>query len=338
MDMVVKDNSINKQNFRTRQLLTGFISARDCERLILYGAIHVWGKRNNCLCSVIVGKKAEGKKYIKTHLNMQELKTLFTSIMRDSSVYSEESLMMIKNTIIKNVNVNYYDTNESKEILFDVPFEFHAQTEYERDYGWEYYRDEIIKQGNQWGDTRPFYILGIIVDDFYKSRYMIDEDEPRYGIFEVINTIKKDGNNKKRRIYNVDFDLKNRKNKEIGDLGELIIIDYEKSYLRRMGKPDLADKVVSTKETLGNVASFDILSYTRDGNEKYIEVKTTEKGVSDPFFLSAAERKYAKAKGDSYYLYRIFNLNKITKKYKLMIIDDLLSSGNFEISQYKVTI
>ena len=339
MDMIVKDNDINKQSFRTRQLFTDFVSARECKRLILYGAMHIWGKQHDCRCSLIFGKIPNSKEYIKTYLSMIELKVLFTSIMMDSSNYAEESLLQIKEAVLKTVNENSRDgSSESVEVLFERPFEIHAQTEYERDYGWEYYRDELIKQGNQWGDTRSFFILGVIIEDFRRSRFIIDESEPRSGTFEAISVTKKDGGIKKQRIYNIDFDLKNRKNKEIGDLGELLVIDYEKNSLRRIGKSDLADKVVSTSKTIGNAAPYDILSYTKDGKEKYIEVKTTEKDFTEEFYISANERKFAKANAGRYYLYRIFRLNKFAQTYKLLIINDLFAVGIFSVHQYSVTL
>ena len=346
MDMIIKDTEINKMSFKTLEKLTDFVNSNDCERLILYDAIHVSSNKKRYCCDPIIAKNIDinlHSKCIETTLTMTKLKKIFNSHIFDDSNYDNEYLLLIKNAILETINKNFNNSmSENQEILFEKPFEFEAQTDNERDYGWEYYRDMIVKQGNQWGDTRPFYFIGLIVEDYYKRswqrNFTKDEGEPQYGIFKTLNTIKKDGKVERKRVRNINFDLQNRKNKEIGDLGELIILDYEREYLIKAGKPQLAKKVILTKETLGNTAPYDILSYTKDGKEKYIEVKTTTKAFSEPFFLSANERKKAKAKGDSYYLYRIFNLNKNTGTYELIIVDDLLSIGKFEIYQYKVTI
>ena len=75
---------------------------------------------------------------------------------------------------------------------------------------------------------------------------------------------------------NIDFEGEIEKNSELGRMGEDIVIEYEKMSLLKVGRKDLADKVVATRNIAGNAERFDILSYDKDGNEKYIEVKTTK--------------------------------------------------------------
>ena len=59
------------------------------------------------------------------------------------------------------------------------------------------------------------------------------------------------------------------------------------------GREDLADKVFATREIAGNVERFDVLSYDKDGNEKYIEVKTTKGGLNNIFHISENEVEFS---------------------------------------------
>lgn len=77
---------------------------------------------------------------------------------------------------------------------------------------------------------------------------------------------------------NIDFEGEIKKNTELGKKGEEIVVEFEKKRLIMENRTDLADKVVLTREIAGNAERFDVLSYDKDGSEKYIEVKTTKGG------------------------------------------------------------
>ena len=55
------------------------------------------------------------------------------------------------------------------------------------------------------------------------------------------------------------------------------------------GRDDLAEKVFATRNIAGNAERFDVLSYDKDGNEKYIEVKTTKGNLDNLFYISENE-------------------------------------------------
>ena len=142
---------------------------------------------------------------------------------------------------------------------------------------------------------------------------------------------KKDKKNKKglkkavfktTKIYNnpeKDKDLK-----EIGDAGELSIMEYEKLKLKNFKKDDLIDKIIHVSES-NDSAGYDILSYDKDGNQIFIEVKTTLGPVRTDFYISPGEIKFSKNNADNYYLYRVFNFNRVEKKGQLYI-----KKGNVE--------
>lgn len=103
----------------------------------------------------------------------------------------------------------------------------------------------------------------------------------------------------------IDWEAKNKENSVIGLLGEQLVIDFEKEFLRHYGYQNYADDVHKVKDGLG----YDIFSRNLDGSEKKIEVKTTIEKYTSPFPISVQEIKFSELNSDSYSLYRVFNLN-----------------------------
>ena len=75
--------------------------------------------------------------------------------------------------------------------------------------------------------------------------------------------------------------------------GEDVVVEYEKTRLIMEGREDLVDKVLATREIAGNAERFDVLSYDKDENEKYIEVKTTKGGLNNIFHISENEVEFS---------------------------------------------
>jgi hypothetical protein len=77
-----------------------------------------------------------------------------------------------------------------------------------------------------------------------------------------------------RAVTPEELDDSLRKAKEIGDLGERYVFEYELNQLVSHDRQYLAAKVKHI--ALENVAcGYDILSFSEDGSPKYIEVKST---------------------------------------------------------------
>lgn len=108
---------------------------------------------------------------------------------------------------------------------------------------------------------------------------------------------------------NVDFQGEAKKNSFKGRAGEDAVVAYEKEQLSIAGRPDLADKVIATRDTIGKTAKFDIQSYEVDGTPKYIEVKTTSGSKNNLFHISEGEVKFSENNPDHYYLYRLYNFD-----------------------------
>lgn len=158
-----------------------------------------------------------------------------------------------------------------------------------------------------------------------------DEDEEYSYIFED-----RKGKNTKDFYSNrnINFEGEIKKNTELGKKGEDIVVEYEKTRLIMEGREDLADKVVATRKIAGNAERFDVLSYDKDGNEKYIEVKTTKGGMNNIFHISENEVQFSEEYEDKYYLYRVYNFNVKTMSADLKIIKGAISREKLQATNY----
>ncbi len=86
---------------------------------------------------------------------------------------------------------------------------------------------------------------------------------------------------------------------------EEFVLGLERNKLRWQHRGDLAKKVRWISELEGDGAGFDILSYDASGNERLIEVKTTNGGAKTPFFLTRNEREVSNERADAWHLYRV---------------------------------
>lgn len=132
----------------------------------------------------------------------------------------------------------------------------------------------------------------------------------------------------------IDHIKSQKRNKIIGDLGELLILRFEKKHC-----PKKFMKFVShDSKNIGDGLGYDILSYDDLGHEKYIEVKTTKGDLSVPFFITRNELEKSLLEKNSYYLYRLFNFNVDANTADLKIISGELSKYCSCPTQYRVSI
>ena len=124
---------------------------------------------------------------------------------------------------------------------------------------------------------------------------------------------------------NINFEDDAVKNTRLGNIGEDIVVEYEKKHLISIGRRDLAEQVMATRNFAGNVESFDVLSFEDDGTKKYIEVKTTTGDVNSTFYISENEVEFSEMFKDNYYLYRLYNFNKKEKTSDFKIIKGSLN-------------
>lgn len=121
-------------------------------------------------------------------------------------------------------------------------------------------------------------------------------------------------------IYNrnpikINYLEKEQKNKTLGELGEELVIQFEKWNLIKIGKEKLADRIEWISKERGDGAGFDILSKFSNGKDKYIEVKSTKLSKETPFFFSRNELDFSIDNASNYHLYRLFNLEENPKMF-----------------------
>ena len=104
-----------------------------------------------------------------------------------------------------------------------------------------------------------------------------------------------------------DYSTIDATNRELGLAGELLVVEHEKQVLEDIGRRDLARRVRHTSIVEGDGAGYDILSFTPQGETKYIEVKTTRGRAETPFFLTTNEVEFSLVHEDSYHIYRVYD-------------------------------
>ncbi|UAY55720.1 DUF3883 domain-containing protein [Arachidicoccus terrestris] len=114
----------------------------------------------------------------------------------------------------------------------------------------------------------------------------------------------------------IDYQAKDRVQKELGEAGEQLVIDYEKKILIEANRKEQADQVRKVPDGVG----YDILSFDIDGNPRYIEVKTTLGDCNTPFYLSYNETAFMNLDKEHYFIYRIYNYDKINRRGKFYIV------------------
>lgn len=105
-----------------------------------------------------------------------------------------------------------------------------------------------------------------------------------------------------RKFDPVERDFRNR---QLGRVGEEFVVGVERRRLVAQDRADLAGKVRWVAMEDGDGAGFDILSFDGAGNERLIEVKTTNGAARTPFFMRRNELAVASERPEHWHLYRV---------------------------------
>lgn len=111
-------------------------------------------------------------------------------------------------------------------------------------------------------------------------------------------------------------------NRKLGASGEEFVIAYEKHVLTQLGRNDLANEIEWSSKEQGDGLGFDIRSFrvnqkTEEVVEHLIEVKTTNNGKYQPFYVTPNELDRSKTSADNYSLYRVYELSKRPRLFRL---------------------
>lgn len=105
-----------------------------------------------------------------------------------------------------------------------------------------------------------------------------------------------------RKFDPIERDFRNRC---LGEAGEAFVLETEQRCLQSR-RPDLAKNVRWISKEEGDGAGYDILSYDpATGDQRLIEVKTTNGAARTPFFLTRVEHETASVEAERWRLYRV---------------------------------
>lgn len=109
------------------------------------------------------------------------------------------------------------------------------------------------------------------------------------------------------RPIKINYLEREQNNRELGERGEDLVIQFEKWRLIKAGRENLADRIEWVSKEKGDGTGYDILSKNDNGTDRYIEVKTTKLSKETPIYLTRTEISFASRNADDFFLYRVFN-------------------------------
>jgi hypothetical protein len=110
------------------------------------------------------------------------------------------------------------------------------------------------------------------------------------------------------KARHINYAEKEARNRVLGQRGEEFALAVEKARLASLGREDLVRDVEWTSKEKGDGAGYDIRSFEgKTDKELFIEVKTTNSGMYQPFLLTQNELLFSEANVERYALYRLFD-------------------------------
>lgn len=133
------------------------------------------------------------------------------------------------------------------------------------------------------------------------------------------------------------FDVAGRdeRNRALGHAGEERVFHHERQVLKQHDRDDLARRVRWVSKEDGDGAGYDIASFTPEGRERLIEVKTTNGWERTPFHISRNELEVAAERRDNWYLFRLYEFARAPQAFELRPPLDAhvtLTATNFQAS------
>lgn len=222
----------------------------------------------------------------------------------------------------------------SNDILCDADLHKHGVNEINTSFKAQYDLNKYLQNVDKKADN--FYIPIYFSDktetdessSFHNNQVLIEKNAPKRSA----NVIKNGQND--FCALTIDFEKESSKKSKVGKAGEERVVTYEKQRLINSGRADLAAKVITTRESIGNTAKFDIQSYNDDGSERFIEVKTTTGPITTKFSISESEIQFSETHSNNYYIYRLYNFNEKEKSTEFYILKGKIDRSLLKATQY----
>ena len=115
------------------------------------------------------------------------------------------------------------------------------------------------------------------------------------------------------------FDVAGRDalNRILGRAGKERGLRHERAVLKSHGRNDPASEIRRISEEEGDGAGFDIASFTPEGEERLIEVKTTNGWERTPFHMTRNELAVAEKRRKNWYLFRVYHFSREPRAFEL---------------------
>jgi hypothetical protein len=116
----------------------------------------------------------------------------------------------------------------------------------------------------------------------------------------------------------INYAEKEARNRSLGERGEAFVLAVEQARLEALGRDDLVREIEWTSRAKGDGAGYDIRSFDGHTDEElFIEVKTTNSGIYQPFLITRNELLFSEANVDRYALYRVFDFAEVPGLFNL---------------------
>ncbi len=123
--------------------------------------------------------------------------------------------------------------------------------------------------------------------------------------------------------------------RELGKAGESYLFQAEQNRLSSLGRDDLAQQVRWVSKEDGDGAGYDIRSYTACGEERWLEVKTTNGPNTTPFWISRNELQVSEQNPTPFRLVRLYHFSRTPAAYRLH--PPLLDHVHLIATQYRAS-
>lgn len=190
--------------------------------------------------------------------------------------------------------IQYYrDTNDSRKIMLNKSRHKEYSSDKVDDRG---KKDKLISKISESENHSDVPAKEVHLD-------MVSKPEDSIGAKERKDRIRsKDG---------IDYSDQQKRNQEIGDIGEKLVLANEIDKARNGG---LSEELVSQIRRVSLESDdygFDILSFDQNGKEHYIEVKTTKASSNSLMFvLTQNELDHARKYGSAYSIVMVFDVEQ----------------------------
>lgn len=164
---------------------------------------------------------------------------------------------------------------------------------------------------------------GLVLEAVERAAVVPDLDSlrgvrvPPPRVIRRVNDKPRDSGRSPRRAVKRDYLLLESRNRSLGLAGEQFIAEFEARRLHAAGQKSLAERVEHVAGVRGDGLGYDVLSFEVSGEERFIEVKTTDFGAATPFYVSRNEVAFSEERSAQFVLARLHEFRSEPKFFEL---------------------